>query len=321
MIQPRPANFLGKMAQAESIKSAREGRAADLQEAQYRKQTRSALAGALQGDKESLNTAFSLDPKSAEKISKELSKRSKAQLEKESRQLGIIATALKSSKTPREYKMNLEAAYRKNLIPKEVYDSSLEDFQNKDTLMMQALGFKEYYDKAYDEKIKTAGWKRSDIQSQLDRESRERLSDKKNLKPDWEAPGEGAMATAKGLLKQYLPDHEPSDQAVIGFAGMLKANLQKMPYAMAVRESMAEYKQNFRGDAKKDKKYWGTGDSQGVYDPLGQDITYPKEFEGLDMRPVTMPGKGEIMVEGGMMTPGARVYDPRTGKTGRIKGR
>ena len=299
------SNLLSKLAQAESLRSSKFNREQAQLKADQASQIRELSGSAMGGNKESLSKLAALDPKRGLDVQQFVSNASEEQIKTAGRTAQRIAQLASISNTPEEWKVNLQRGALEGWIPEEMKTRYENDFGSKQYVMAKADEYKTMLERAFKEKEST----RSMIHA-------ERMAEKKAKgKYKVQTPTKEDIESATSILNRSFPDMNPSNAADYAFASDIKKNMydKGMTYGDAVRASLETFRRDLQDvEEPVDKPGWGTGDYTQDYLPSDQPMSMGK----MEFMPVDMPGGSQLMVEGGVLKPGVRVKDPRTGRMG-----
>jgi hypothetical protein len=257
----RGGDLMGKIAQAESLRSARDVRLAASEEAKRTAGMRSATAEALQGKEGGMNKLMGYgDAGAVSQVSDAISKQSEGEFKKNKRINELLARAAATSNSPVEFASNIDYLSSSGSIPRETAQKIRGAWDQRSIIMGVAEEYNRQADRIWGD-VKTQE-ERLYKEQQGDKERKAeiaKLREEKRLegeKPVY--PSEDNMDMAVKLLKEYMPDVHPSETLKAHLGTLINRNLNRgMDYATASREALSEIQPGLI-DERHDP--WGAGD-------------------------------------------------------------
>lgn len=289
-IPVRGMDLMGKIAQAESIKSAKADREATESAARRLTGIRQASAGAMTGQKGAMDKLKSFgDPEAVKKVQEHINQADERTLEKMQRHQQIMARIASISDTPEKWQQNFDMASLTGDLPKEMSQMHRNAFGNRDYIMAMADEYGEMLRRAQEDK-KQSRTIAGDIR-------KAEISSGKSKKHPY--PTEEDITNASSLVDDYLPDLSGAnrDMAVNQIATEINRSLEGgMEYGQASMQAVEKVKKDVQVE-------------EGIF---FDDATYTPQSA-----PSTMTGNmgNQYQVEG-QLRPGARIVDPKTGRVG-----
>lgn len=259
----RGGNLMGKIAQAERLRSARDERIAAGEEEKRLAGIRSASAEALQGTGGGMNKLKGFgDAQAVSKVSDAISNMNEREFKKNKRTSDYIAKAAANSSSPVEFAANIDFLASQGHISSDKAKEIRGAWDKRSIIMGVAEEYNRQADRIWGD-VKTQESRLYEQQQDDKRRKAEiaKMREEKRLegeKPVY--PTDDNMDMAEQLLKEHMPDVYPSETLKAQLGTILNRKLSKsMDFATASREALSEIEPGLV-EEKLDREGWGTGD-------------------------------------------------------------
>jgi len=257
----RGGNLMGKIAQAERLRSARDNRIASREEAERQAGIRSASAEALQGTPSGMNKLKTFgDAQAVSKVTEAISKQSESEFKKNKRTNELLARVAANSRTPVEFASNIDYLSSRGSIPKEIAEKTRGAWDQRNIIMGVAEEYERQAERMWSD-IKTNESRLYEEKQNEKRRKAEIAKKREEQRLEGEKPvypTDENMAMAEQLINDYMPDVHPSETLKAQIGTLLNRNLNRgMDYATSARKAMAEIQS---GLIEERHDPWGLGD-------------------------------------------------------------